>query len=124
MATQLPDILFKQALELERDNPNDIVAIYGLDTNNIWASRTHETILGYPLAEVNGHPWRKFVHPDDHSHSNLAGNDALLHGQSIDFTLRAVTKSGGIVSLRGKAWIAGDSSTGMGFLFFQARLHS
>lgn len=121
--TQLPDNLFKQALEIERDNPHDIVAIYGLDTNNIWASRTHETILGYPLREVNDQPWTKFVHPDDHSHSNLAGNDALLHGQSIDFSLRAVTKSGGIVSLRGKAWVAVDQHSGMGFVFFQGKQH-
>jgi PAS domain S-box-containing protein len=122
--TKLPDNLLKAALTLEKKHPEDIVAVYGLDTKNIWASRSHESILGYPPAEVHGHPWTKFVHPGDHAHADLAGNDALLHGQSIEFGLRAVTKSGAPVSLRGKAWIAADTRTGMGFLFFQARRHS
>ena len=121
--TQIPDNLLKQALQLEHENPDDIVAIYGLDTKNIWASRTHESVLGYPLSEVNGQPWTMFVHPDDHAHSSLAGNDALLHGQSIEFGLKAMTKAGSIIYLRGKAWIAADQETGMGYLFFQAQLH-
>ncbi len=105
-------------------HPSDLVAVYAMDQTCSWASPTHLTILGYSENEMLGRPWKEFVAPEDHAHASLAGDDALLHGRSIDFSISAVTKTGGRVALRGQAWISIDQNTHMGFLFFQASRRS
>jgi PAS domain S-box-containing protein len=110
--------LVKEAERYSNAHPADIVAVYSMDQRNRYASASHLSILGYAPDEVSGRPWTDFVVPDDHSHADLAGSDALLNGRSIEFGFKAVTKSGGRVSLRGTAWISPDPVTQEAFLFF------
>jgi len=110
--------LIKEAERYAKAHPADIVAVYSMDQLNRYASDSHFTILGYKPAEVASRPWTDFVAPEDRTHADLAGSDALLNGRSIEFGFTAVTKSGGRVSLRGTAWITPDPLTQEAFLFF------
>ena len=118
--TQSASTPFLRAKELSQKYPNDIIALYSMDNKCRWASPSHETILGYNQKEMIGEPWTKFVAPEDHAHADLAGTDAILHGESINFGIKARTKTGSRVSLRGTARILVDQDTQVGYLLFHA----
>jgi PAS domain S-box-containing protein len=115
---------FDQAKKLVAKRPDDIVALYSFDDRCCYASPSHETILGISPTEMIGKKWTEVVAPEDHDHADLAGNDAFLNGQSIEFGLSAVTRSGSRVPLRGVARITTDPITRTGYLLFQASVVS
>jgi PAS domain-containing protein len=118
---ELPDLILKRAQELAHKHPDELVSVYSMDEKCRWASPSHQTILGYPPADSLGKSWKVFVAPEDHAHASLAGDDALLHGKSIEFGLVTRTKAGERVPMRGQAWITMDQNSGTGYLFFRAR---
>ncbi len=118
--TALSPEFIQYANKLVNDHPDDIVAVYNLDSTCAWASPTHETILGYSQTEMIGLPWTRFVAPRDRAHASLAGADAMLTGRSVEFGFSAVTKSGDHIPVRGHAWIRTDEPTHKRYLIFQA----
>ena len=107
---------------LVREKPDDLVAMYGMDSRCVYASPSHEAILGYKATEVVGRPWTDFVAPEDHSHAELAGTDAMLNGESVSFAFNAMAESGDRIRLRGTAKIMVDPPTRHPFLIFQAQV--
>jgi PAS domain-containing protein len=116
----LPGHILARAQELAHKHPNDLVSVYGMDEQCRWASPSHQTILGCPPADSLGKSWKVFVAPEDHAHATLAGDDALLHGKSIEFGLVTRTRAGERIPMRGQAWISMDQDSATGYLFFRA----
>jgi PAS domain S-box-containing protein len=102
--------------------PDDIVSLFSLDNLCRYASPSHEAILGVTPEDAIGRPWTDFVSPEDHSHAQLAGDDAMLNGQSIEFGFRAQAKSGERVPLRGIARIIVDPANRQPYLLFHAQV--
>ncbi|MBW4061033.1 PAS domain-containing protein [Candidatus Saccharibacteria bacterium] len=113
---------FDEVKQFEKRQPEAIVALYSFDNRCRFASATHRTILGYSQAEMIGKHWSEVVSPEDHAHANLAGNDAVLLGQSIEFGLRVLTKAGERVPLRGAARILTDADSDEYYLLFIAEV--
>ena len=88
----------------------------------VWASESHDKILGYPARDMVGHHWKDMVSPEDHAHADLAGSDALLHGRSIEFGFRAATTAGTRVPMRCNAVITADQLTHTPYLVFHGVL--
>ncbi len=120
--SQLDASLLARGIDLVKQYPRDLIAIYSLDGVCEWASPTHESILGYSPGEMVGRHWKQSVAPEDHAHADLAGNDALLNGRSIEFGFRAATRTGLRVDLRAVAWISLDEVTHAPHLFFHGAL--
>jgi len=113
--------LLDQARRLAHDHLYAIVSVYETDKQTcVWASPSHQPIMGHDPKDMIGHSWMDFVAPEDHSHANLVGADALLTGQSIEVGMRARTTTGHRLNLRGRAWIVPDPDTETPFLFFKA----
>ncbi|HUD11896.1 MAG TPA: PAS domain-containing protein [Candidatus Saccharimonadia bacterium] len=107
--------------QLAASDPAGIVAIYSTTNETcMYASPSHKSLLGYTPEEMIGKKWTEVVAPEDHAHANLAGSDAFLNGKSIEFGIRAVTRNGQRVPLRGTARVLGNPSTGAGYLLFHA----
>jgi 8-oxo-dGTP pyrophosphatase MutT (NUDIX family) len=111
---------FVQAEALAAKHPQDLVALYNMDERCVWASASHDTILGVSPAASVGRHWHEFVAPEDHDHARLAGNDAFLNGRSINFSIRARGKSGDLVALRCQAWLVRDEASGQPLMTFRA----
>ena len=64
---QAEDALLKQTRLLESITKNmfDMVTLCNLEGDIIFASESHESILGYKLSELTGENVMAFVHPDD-----------------------------------------------------------
>jgi len=116
--------LHAEAVKMAQDHPEDIVAVYAIVSSScVFASPSHETILGYTTTEMLGKSWQTFVAPEDHAHAALAGADAMLMGNSIEFGFLGLTKSGERVAMRGSARIRTNPGTLTPFLFFRAHRH-
>src|SRR5262245_43845780 len=110
--TGLPSSILKQARAAAAENPGAIISVYDTFTQTCcYASRSHATITGYQPAQMIGLPWTHFVTASDHSHAALAGTDALLNGQSVEFGFHVDTKNGRRTPMRGTAWIVADHKT-------------
>jgi len=112
--------IITHAIELARKRPGDLVSVYTMDETCFWASPSHHKLLGYKPEEMIGRHWKDSVAPEDHDHATLAGDDAFLNGQSIEFRLQAITKQGQRIPLRGRAWISIDTPKHTPVLVFQA----
>ncbi len=120
MPNATPQIIH-HAEHLAQQEPQAIVSVYDTLTETCcWASPSHADIMGHEPDGMIDQSWRAFVSSGDHDHAALAGTDALLNGQSVEFGFRAVTASGQPVPMRGVAWIEVDRATGMSFMFFKA----
>ena len=113
---------FDQAEQFTANHPDDIVALYSMDERCRYASPSHLTILGYSTEQMMGKPWTDCVAPEDHAHASLGGDDALLHGESIEFGLHGLTVTGERVPLRGTARILFDVTSNTGYLLFHAHV--
>jgi len=120
--SQLSSDFVSRATDLAKQSPDDLVAIYSLQGLCEWASPSHESVLGYPPAEMIGRHWKQSVAPEDHAHADLAGTDALLNGRSINFGFRAAAKDGHRIEIRAVAWIGVDAASGSPHLFFHGKL--
>ena len=109
---------------LAAEHPDEIVSLYSFDNRCRYASPSHKAILGYVPESMIGKKWTEFVSPDDYEHANLAGDDALLHGESIEFSISARTKMGERIPLRGRARILADPKTRAGYLLFRASVRT
>jgi PAS domain S-box-containing protein len=93
-----------QALRLAKENPGAMVAVFESATSRyLYASPSHEQLLGYKPEELIGRTLRKRVFPSDLGHTMLGFMDAVLHGKSIEITVRLVSKSGHPVRVRASA---------------------
>jgi PAS domain S-box-containing protein len=110
----------ERAEKLAAQSPQALVALYAFDDTCRWASPSHHDILGYTANEMVGRSWKEFIAAEDHAHATLAGDDAILSGRSIEFTIQARAKTGGALTLKGTAWGMVDRETGKGCLAFNA----
>ena len=109
-----------EANKLAIENPDVLVSLYKLDNHCLYASPSHEEITGYTSSDMVGHHWAEFVVKSDRAHGDLAGNDALLNGESVEFGVRIAHKAGGTVNVRGTVRLIHDSEGQDSYLLFQA----
>jgi PAS domain S-box-containing protein len=114
-----PDII-EEATKFMSEHSQDLLAVWSLDGTCRLASPSHLAILGYEPAEVEGQTWQKFIAQEDHAHVTLAGEDAILNDQSIEFSFIAIAKSGARVALRGISRFKHDATTNETFFFINA----
>ena len=112
----------KMAKKLASEHPDEIVSLYSFDNLCRYASPSHASLLGRDPESMIGRKWTEFVAPDDHEHANLAGDDALLNGESIDFSISTRTQSGDLVPLKCRARILADPKTRTSYLLFRAQI--
>jgi PAS domain S-box-containing protein len=94
MKTLLPEIL-GLAKQCAADQPGMLVELYTVpDQRCIWASDSHEDLLGYDPMELVGVHWRDIVDKADHAHKEIMLNDALLTGDSMQIGFHLIAKSG------------------------------
>ena len=92
--TLLPAVLGLAKQFASRDT-NSLVEVYTVkDQRLIWASPSHQAILGYDPMELVGVHWKDIVDPLDHAHKEIMLNDALLTGGSMEIGFNVVMKSG------------------------------
>jgi PAS domain S-box-containing protein len=84
------------------ETSTDSITLFELDGTIAFASRSNQTMLGWPQQELIGRNFTEFIHPDDLGQANAVIARALQSGESGTYSARVRHKDGYWVMLEGK----------------------
>ncbi|HEX2089530.1 MAG TPA: EAL domain-containing protein [Actinomycetota bacterium] len=93
----LPEELFRLVVE----NSQDLISITDPEGRLIYASPSHEAVIGYTPAELIGRSALELIHPDDVETATEAIREGLLEGKTFRSEIRVKHKDGRWVTVEG-----------------------
>ncbi|HEX2089554.1 MAG TPA: EAL domain-containing protein [Actinomycetota bacterium] len=97
MVTPLPQDLFRTVVE----NSQDLTTITDPEGRLVYASPSHEAVIGYTPAELVGRSALELIHPDDVQTAAEAIREGFLEGKTIRSEIRVKHKDGRWVTVEG-----------------------
>lgn len=85
--------------QLIMDNSQDVICTVDESGRFVTVNKASEALWGYTSAELEGHPYIEWVHPEDRPKTLEAAGKILETGKVVDFVNRYVRKDGSIVDV-------------------------
>jgi len=98
------------------DNSSDLITLLDAEGTIRYASKSHQTILGYVVADLHGRNAADFVHPDDLAQllDTVAPSAREARApQSIEMRIRHADGSWRTLEARSSAWLYGPEVAGV-----------
>ncbi len=96
----------RRSQELHRlvvENATDLISLLDPEGRLLYASPSHERILGYAPEELKGHSWAEFIHPDDLRVAQSALADAARGSTGASAAAHVRHRDGHWIAIEGVA---------------------
>jgi PAS domain S-box-containing protein len=85
--------------QLIMDNSQDVICTIDKSGRFVTVNKASDALWGYTSAELEGHSYIEWVHPEDRSQTIETARNILVTGKVVDFVNRYVRKDGSIVNV-------------------------
>ncbi|MEN3369263.1 MAG: hypothetical protein V7609_1406 [Verrucomicrobiota bacterium] len=85
--------------QLIMDNSQDVICTIDESGRFVTVNKASEALWGYTSAELEGHAYIEWVHPEDRPKTIEAAGKIRVNGKVVDFVNRYVRKDGSIVDV-------------------------